>query len=303
MRRVKHFLAGLALLISGPVLAGPGIDNDLALLDVQAKAGEPKAQTELAIKYEYAEGVPQDLERARHLFCEAAKQGYAEAEFQLGWLYANGRGVEHDDGVAATLFEQAANQGHEYARKMLRYVRAGSNVELPQCLQEKLANEAASEDSVTATGNRGQIEALVHRLAPQYGVDPKLALAVISAESGFDSQAVSPKNAKGLMQLVPQTAERFRVKRILDPVQNVRGGLAYLRWLLAYFRGNVVLVLAAYNAGERAVERYRGIPPFAETRDYVRKITRTYKKVNVSFDANVTGPSPLMRENGPYAER
>ena len=94
----------------------------------------------------------------------------------------------------------------------------------------------------------------------------------MAAESNFDPLAVSPKNAQGLMQLTPETAARFRVRRLTDPAQNIRGGMAYLRWLLAYFEGDLALVLAAYNAGERAVERYRGIPPYAETRLYVSRI-------------------------------
>ena len=97
--------------------------------------------------------------------------------------------------------------------------------------------------------------AIVQRLAPQYGVHPGLAYAVIRAESNFNPQAVSVKNAQGLMQLIPETAARFNVTQPLDPEQNIRGGLSYLRWLLAYFKGNVPLVLAAYNAGEGAVQR------------------------------------------------
>jgi soluble lytic murein transglycosylase-like protein len=113
---------------------------------------------------------------------------------------------------------------------------------------------------------------LVARLAPSYAVDPQLALAVIAVESGFRVNAVSPKNAQGLMQLIPATARRFRVGDPFDPESNVRGGLAYLQWLLARFDGDVRLVAAAYNAGEGAVLRHKGVPPYPETRDYVRKI-------------------------------
>ena len=92
-------------------------------------------------------------------------------------------------------------------------------------------------------------------------LEPTLVLAVMATESNFDPLAVSPKNAQGLMQLVPDTAARFNVRQITDPVQNIRGGMAYLRWLMAYFEGDIALVAAAYNAGERAVERYLGVPP------------------------------------------
>jgi soluble lytic murein transglycosylase-like protein len=100
-----------------------------------------------------------------------------------------------------------------------------------------------------------------------------LVIAVIQVESNFDPNALSPKNAQGLMQLIPETAERFGVKDVWDPEQNLRGGMAYLRWLLDYFRGDVRLALAGYNAGEGAVERHQGVPPFDETQDYVRKVT------------------------------
>jgi soluble lytic murein transglycosylase-like protein len=96
------------------------------------------------------------------------------------------------------------------------------------------------------------------------------------------------------MQLIPETAERFGVQRVFNPVDNIKGGLAYLRWLMAYFQGEVQLVLAAYNAGERAVERYRGIPPYEETRNYVRRITSMYKKLSHPYSSDVVAPSAIM---------
>jgi len=98
-------------------------------------------------------------------------------------------------------------------------------------------------------------------------------MAVIQVESNFDPNALSPKNAQGLMQLIPETAERFGVNDVWDPEQNLRGGMAYLRWLLDHFQGDVRLALAGYNAGEGAVEQHQGIPPFGETQEYVRRVT------------------------------
>jgi len=121
----------------------------------------------------------------------------------------------------------------------------------------------------------------VHRLAPEYDLDPRLVIAVIEAESGFDPRARSPKGAMGLMQLMPETAKRFGVRDPWDPVQNLRGGMAYLRWLLDHFDGELSLVLAGYNAGEKAVERYRGVPPFGETRRYVQRITRNLESASL----------------------
>ena len=119
-------------------------------------------------------------------------------------------------------------------------------------------------------------------------------VAIIATESNFDARALSPKRAQGLMQLIPETAARFGVRNAMDPAQNIRGGMAYLRWLLAYFEGDVTLVAAAYNAGEGAVERYRGVPPYAETRAYVRRILALVGYRNAhAFDASVTDPSTL----------
>jgi soluble lytic murein transglycosylase-like protein len=96
------------------------------------------------------------------------------------------------------------------------------------------------------------------------------------------------------MQLIPDTASRFSVRNAYDPAENVRGGLSYLRWLLAYYRGQVELAAAAYNAGEGAVDRHRGVPPYAETRDYVKKIRRLYGANEHPYNPHVTEPSPLM---------
>jgi hypothetical protein len=114
---------------------------------------------------------------------------------------------------------------------------------------------------------------LIHAAALKHGVDEKLIARVIAAESNFDAKAVSPKRALGLMQLLPATAARYAVKNVFDPAQNIDGGTHYLKDLLAKYRGNLPLALAAYNAGPDMVERYGGIPPFPETQNYVRQIT------------------------------
>ncbi len=103
-------------------------------------------------------------------------------------------------------------------------------------------------------------------------VSPALALAVIAVESSGRADAVSSAGAQGLMQLIPATASRFGVGDSFDPVENIRGGVAYLDWLLAEFERDIVLALAGYNAGEGAVRRNDGVPPFAETRDYVPRV-------------------------------
>ncbi len=297
----------MALLAPAAVLGASAAEERLAALDLAAAQGDTVALTQLAIKYENAEGVPKNLQMAHQLYCRAARQGHAEAQFRLAWIYANGRGVSRDDGIAAAMFSLAADQGHEYAARLLRYVRPAPDTQLPSCLMPDPPVEVEiapinSEDPTVAetgsspsTGRRGEIEALVHRLAPQYAIDPQLALAVILVESAFNPAAISPKNAQGLMQLIPETARRFGVNQIFNPAENVKGGLAYLRWLMAFFQGDVPLVIAAYNAGERAVEKYRGIPPYAETRKYVSKITAIYKKIRHPYESQIVEPSPVVR--------
>lgn len=114
----------------------------------------------------------------------------------------------------------------------------------------------------------------VDRIAQQNQLPPQLVHSVIQAESNYDTYAVSPKGAQGLMQLIPSTARRFGVSNVFDPADNIQGGARYLKYLLELYKGDEALALAAYNAGEGAVSRYGGVPPFHETRDYVAKVRR-----------------------------
>ena len=119
-------------------------------------------------------------------------------------------------------------------------------------------------------------DGLVRQTATRAQVDPDLVHAIIQVESEYNPRAISLKGAMGLMQLVPATVRRFGVGNPFDPAENVQGGVTYLRYLLDLFGGDLPLALAAYNAGENAVLRADGIPPFAETRGYVRKVTALY---------------------------
>lgn len=129
---------------------------------------------------------------------------------------------------------------------------------------------------------------LIHDAAAKHGVDENLIKGVIAAESNFNPRAVSRKQALGLMQLLPETAARYSVGNIFDPAQNIEAGTHYLKDLLAQYRGNLPLALAAYNAGPEMVERYGGIPPFRETQSYVRRITTTLAK-NQKASGGVSG--------------
>jgi TPR repeat protein len=295
---------------SVPVVSGarplPAVSVLTDLEDI-AQRGGAQAQVELGMKYAFAEGVPKDHQKANELFCRAAKYGHAEALYNLGWAYANGRGVVRDDAVAARLFSLAADRGHQHASTLLHVVREQGEVQLPACMQPAalpIAKALPALPVVVADKEElpaakiplapKEIMQMVERLAPKYEVDTNLALALISVESAFNTSALSPAKAQGLMQLIPETAERFGVKKPFDPDENLKGGLAYLRWLLAYFQGDVSLVLAAYNAGEGAVDKYRGIPPYNETRDYVRKITAMYRRVTHPYNASIVKPSPIL---------
>jgi hypothetical protein len=118
----------------------------------------------------------------------------------------------------------------------------------------------------------GPYAGLIEAAADRHGLDPELLTAMMEVESAFDPRAVSPKGARGLLQLMPATATRFGVGDPFDPAQNVEGGARYMSWLMQRFEGQPELALAGYNAGEGAVERHGGIPPFPETRHYVARV-------------------------------
>ena len=258
-----------------------------------------------AIAYENGEGVPRNPVLAAALYCKGARLGDELAQYNLGWMYANGRGVERNDAMAAFFFQAAAEQGLAAAQRMLKVV-GGPTAVVPDCMQDEPAPPPTASAAPPVAAARPSVNYqaiaprkifdLVMTMAPQFKVEPQLALAIIAAESNFNSLALSPKNAQGLMQLIPQTSQRFNVKNPYDPAQNIRGGLTYLRWLLAYFEGDVALVAAAYNAGEGKVERYRGVPPYLETRAYVERILKSVGQLAHPFDATVTRPSPALAQ-------
>ncbi len=125
---------------------------------------------------------------------------------------------------------------------------------------------------VARSVNPAEYDQIIASTSAKYGVSPSLIKAVIHAESGYNPNAVSPKGASGLMQLMPGTARSLRVSNSFDPRDNVEGGVKYLRFLLDTFRGDVSLALAAYNAGLNKVAKYGGIPPYNETRTYVNRV-------------------------------
>ncbi len=238
-------------------------------------------------------------------YCQAARLGSAEAQYLLARLYLEGVDVQHDAALAANLLSAAAQRGHVAAQQTLSDQAAQGRVSapsarLPDCIETggavvmgvisrlpPLPPAPLIEPPVPLEVVQRFVERLpqdkrrhaemIKRLAPRFDVDPRLALAIVRMESNFEADALSSKNAMGLMQLIADTAERFGVRDPWNPEQNVRGGLAYLRFLLQRFDGDIALASAAYNAGEGAVDRHGGVPPFAETREYVRRILGFYR--------------------------
>lgn len=146
---------------------------------------------------------------------------------------------------------------------------------------------------------RAQIAPLVAKVAKEHNLDASLLHAIITVESGYNPQAKSPAGAIGLMQLMPETAARYAVKDIWDPLQNLQGGARYLRFLLGMFKNDLELVLAAYNAGEGAVmQAGNKIPPFAETRAYVPSVLTHYERYKGPPPAGTT-PVPANRDKPP----
>ncbi|WP_243439343.1 lytic transglycosylase domain-containing protein [Fundidesulfovibrio soli] len=126
--------------------------------------------------------------------------------------------------------------------------------------------------------DRAQIAAIIVKEAGRYGLDPSLVMAMVEVESGFQVRAVSPKGAQGLMQIMPGTAQDLKLKDSFDAAKNIEAGSRYMRQLLDRFGGNVLLALAAYNAGPGAVSRCGGVPPIAETKSYIEKVKARYGK-------------------------
>ncbi|WP_297527538.1 lytic transglycosylase domain-containing protein [Thiohalobacter sp.] len=246
--------AVITLLLAGPAWAAqPPAPPDADRLHAAAR------------HLETAGGSVRDTQGAFRLHCAAALLGNRDAAYDLGWMYLNGRGVRQDDGRAVGWLRRAAKAGDEHAARLLDHL---SDIETRPDDDCPLSDEGPA--------SRARIDIWIGLLAPLFGLDERLVSAVVRVESAYDPGARSHKGAEGLMQLMPATAARLGVADRRDPLANLIGGMRYLRWLLDRYQGDLRLALAGYNAGEAAVDRHDGVPPYAETRAYVQQICRLY---------------------------
>ena len=280
--------------------------------EIETFANEPPVVRDLLERASLLVSDERDSEsawKAANMYCQAARYGSAEAIYRLGMLYAFGRGVPANKDYAANLFGIAATNGHFEAQKMLETIEIRTQ-NTPLCVLQAVAPEHAPKYQYAAIKgspaidtyiaslpkNKRWVVDLAQTIADWYKVDSKLVLSIITADSNFKIAAKSNADAHGLMQLIPATAERFNVKNAYNASQNIKGGVKYLRWLLSYFRGDVTLAVAAYNAGEGAVDKYKGVPPYKETRGYVKKVMALYQTKRHDFDASITGASPALKK-------
>jgi len=291
--RVRIDVSRLAAALLSILASGQGQADERE--DVLA-SNDAGAMLELGKRYFYGVMAPQSIDDAIQLYCGAARLGNGEAQYRLGDIYSRTVAGKKDEVLAAAWFLRAAVSNYGAAKQPLaRWDLSGIDIPgSPACVLSsemvartvprarpasdtpvaKMPTSAVPPAVLADVFERRDVERMVRAMAPEFGLSPDLVLAVIEVESNFNPKARSPKSAQGLMQLIPATAERFGVSDPWDPRQNLRGGMSYLRWLLDHFDGDVRLALAGYNAGEQAVKRHGGVPPYAETRGYLRRVSR-----------------------------
>ncbi|MFQ2147653.1 lytic transglycosylase domain-containing protein [Aeromonas jandaei] len=240
----------------------------------------PRAMT--ALRQGQAAQHSGNLQKAIALYCVAASTGNPEGYFRIGRLLAIGPASVRSAKMANSYLAMAMRLGNQQASRYYN-PRVGNAPMGDQCgvgmrggqgSYFALPSTPFNVEAYLARQSPGKqkLATMLRHAAKRHQVDVRLVLAIAIAESNLESRAVSAKNAQGVMQLIPETQQRFGVTQPFDPAQNIKGGVSYLKWLDRRFDGDWVLISAAYNAGEKAVERYGGIPPYDETREYVRRV-------------------------------
>jgi len=240
----------------------------------------PRAMT--ALRQGQAAQHSGNLQKAIALYCVAASTGNPEGYFRIGRLLATGPASVRSAKMANSYLAMAMRVGNQQASRYYN-PRVGNAPMGDQCgvgmhggqgSYFALPSTPFNVEAYLARQSPGKqkLATMLRHAAKRHQVDVRLVLAIAIAESNLESSAVSAKNAKGVMQLIPETQQRFGVTQPFDPAQNIKGGVSYLKWLDRRFDGDWVLISAAYNAGEKAVERYGGIPPYDETREYVKRV-------------------------------
>ena len=176
---------------------------------------------------------------------------------------------------------------YERVGENLRLTMAGGTMEIPVDTVQRIDPEDVFKPAVKVKVLDVPYADLIAAAAKEHGVAPELVASVIAVESNFNPKAVSWKSARGLMQLMPETAARLGVTQVFDPQQNINGGTRYLKELLVRYNGDLALTLAAYNAGPDKVEQYRTIPPYKETREYVRRVTEKFRETTQASNAGL----------------
>lgn len=209
------------------------------------------------------------------------------------WGYVDAQGVAH-------LSDHQVHEGYILFKK--EAPRPAVEVFSPPPVFERSSGNGAVIQVNSAL--RAQVATLVAQVAREFDLDAALMHAIITVESGYNPQAKSPAGAIGLMQLMPETAARYGVKNIWDPLENLQGGARYLRFLLGLFKNNLDLALAGYNAGENAVIRSgHKIPPYAETQAYVPSVLTQYDRFRNTVGTGTTNVASPASSYSPTPER
>jgi hypothetical protein len=204
---------------------------------------------------------------------EAESVDKTDSTNEPAWIYLKGGARVEADSVVES------PDGAWYRHGSLSVFVERARIDHIEREVETLAESDSSKKARGWTTGSARIDSLIRQNGAKHGVDPYLIFCVMEQESHFNAHALSPKGARGLMQLMPGTSARFGIRRPSDPAQNIAGGTRYLKQLINQFHGRIDLVLASYNAGEGAVMKFGGrVPPYRETRNYVKRISYRYHR-------------------------